>query len=320
MKLNFGLLDLEEQDEIEFLDVSDAAIDESGRILLLTRRSPAVVIYEPDGAYVGAWGQDLLVLPHGITMGPDGLVYVVDQGAHAVRIFDLDGEPRGVLGTPGKPSDTGVDWSLPAYKDRYLSIDRGGPPFNNPTALAFADDGSFYVSDGYGNTRVHHFGVDRELLRSWGEPGSGSGEFRLPHHVCVSCGGMIFAADRENDRVQCFDAGGTHVATWSDVQRPAAMVEISDNVFVVGELAWTPGAHRFMDGEVADKIRARISVIGADGEVLARSSPDQTESIHSPHGLAVGANGTIYVAQLAAGLPEPVDPITSIVTVSLSGT
>ena len=58
-------------------------------------------------------------------------------------------------------------------------------PFNRPTNLAVGPKGDLFVSDGYGNCRVHRFSPTGELKRSWGTPGGRPGEFYLPHGIAV---------------------------------------------------------------------------------------------------------------------------------------
>ena len=318
--LEFQRLDLEDQHDVEFLDVSDLAFSEGGRLFLLTRRSEAVVVYEPDGAYVGSWGVDRFVLPHGITIY-DELVHVVDQSDHCVKVFRADGEPVRVIGDQGHASDSGCDWDLPTYRERYLSITHGGAPFNNPTHIDFAVDDSFYVSDGYGNARIHHFGADSELIGSWGGPGSGIGEFRLPHHVCVASDDRILVCDRENDRIQVFDAKGRHLTTWSGLQRPAAVAELpagrGAGLYVVGELAWSCGDLCFTRGEINRDEPAGLAVIDGSGRVVARAVEEQARALTSPHGIAVDRHGVVHVAQLAYRTPDP-RPVRSLVTVSVT--
>ena len=74
--------------------------------------------------------------------------------------------------------------------------------------MALSPDGEMYVGDGYGNARVHRFSAEGELLQSWGEPGTGPGQFNLVHSVWVHTDGRVFICDRENDRVQIFGPTG----------------------------------------------------------------------------------------------------------------
>src|SRR5262249_57949664 len=88
---------------------------------------------------------------------------------------------------------------------------RAAGPFNYPTNLALSPAGEMYVTDGYGNARVHKFAPDGRLLLSWGEPGAGPGQFHLPHGVAVDAEGTVYVADRENSRVQLFTPGGEYL-------------------------------------------------------------------------------------------------------------
>ena len=90
------------------------------------------------------------------------------------------------LGNKDQPSDTGFVHTLGLTLTACLpTIKRGGPPFNRPTGVAISPSGEIYVSDGYGNARVHKFSPDGSLLLSWGEPGEAPGQFRLPHSIWV---------------------------------------------------------------------------------------------------------------------------------------
>ena len=113
---------------------------------------------------------------HGLTVGADA-VYCADDGDHTVRKFSSDGTLLLTIGTAGVASDSGYDGKSTA------SIQRGAPPFNRPTNVAVAPSGDLYVSDGYGNARVHRFSADGKLIQSWGEPGLAPGQFNLPHGI-----------------------------------------------------------------------------------------------------------------------------------------
>src|SRR5262249_5479221 len=146
---------------------------------------------------------------HGIFIGPDDAVYCIDDFDHTFRKFTTDGKLLMTLGTSGKPSDTG------ATSIDFRTIRHSGPPFHYPTDLALAPDGSLYVSDGYGNARIHKFSPDGRLLFSWGEPGDGPGQFRVPHGIAVDRQGFVYVADRENSRVQIFAPDGKYLSEWA---------------------------------------------------------------------------------------------------------
>ena len=106
--------------------------------------------------------------------------------------FGPTGELLRTLGERGVRSDTGVkpdDFRSDAWKD----VKYGGPPFNLPTDIDVAPGGEMFVTDGYGNARVHKFAPDGKLMFSWGEPGSGPGQFNLPHAIWIDRRGRLAA-------------------------------------------------------------------------------------------------------------------------------
>jgi DNA-binding beta-propeller fold protein YncE len=82
--------------------------------------------------------------------------------------------------------------------------------------VAVADDGSFYVSDGYGNSRVIKFSKDGTYLFEWGKFGNKKGEFNIPHGIDLDKYGNVYVADRENNRIQKFDSEGKFIAVWQN--------------------------------------------------------------------------------------------------------
>src|SRR5262249_34032974 len=150
-----------------------------------------VIVFGEAGAYQFSWGEGLITRAHGIFIDPEDMVYLVDDAGHTVRKFTPDGRLLMTPGTPGPPSGTR------AKSSDYRTIRHAGPPFCYPTNLARAADGTLFIADGYGNARVHHFSADGRLLASWGEPGTGPGQFQVPHGIAVSRDGRVFVADRE---------------------------------------------------------------------------------------------------------------------------
>jgi DNA-binding beta-propeller fold protein YncE len=292
------------------LDVADVAVDARQRVLLLTRFPAAVLVYEPDGTLAATWGGDVLSdRPHSITAGPGGLVYVVDELDHAVKVFRDGGQLDRVIGTRGVPSDTGVDWTRPSFKEIQQSIRLGAPPFNAPTALAVGPDGELYVSDGYGNARIHQFSPAGELVRSWGEPGTGPGQFRVPHSVFAVADGRVFVADREGDRIQVFSPEGEYLAEWTDVQRPTAITADERGRLYVTELAWLAGDYSWRRGDISALRPARLTVFDDQGVILQRMATQGEGCLRgnlaAPHGVAVDADGSVYVAEVTHSFLGP---------------
>ena len=284
-----------------YADVAGVAVDGRDRVYALNRgQSPLgpehpIVVFEPDGTFVRAFGDGLFTFAHGITVADDGTVYVADAGDHTVRAFDSAGALTMTLGEVHRPSATD-------YRDGdYRTIRRGAGPFNRPTRVAIGPDGDLFVSDGYGNARVHRFAPDGTLRASWGVPGDGPGQFNLVHSIWAHTDGRLYVCDRENSRVQIFEPDGTFVGAWTDVVRPQDLCIDRDGVAYVTELGERAGLTSFMPRPLGQDRLARISLLDLDGRVLARwgtEDPCAPGSFFSPHGIAVDSRGDVYVGEV----------------------
>lgn len=160
----------------------------SNTILLIDRNT---------GRIKSAWGAGLFIMPHGLTVDRLDNVWVTDVGLHQIFKFNHDGILLMKLGEAGIPGNDSLH-------------------FNRPTDVAVAADGSFYVSDGYRNSRVIKFSKDGNYLFSWGSKGDKPGEFNIPHAIDLDTLGNVYVADRENRRIQEFDANGRFLKQWKD--------------------------------------------------------------------------------------------------------
>ena len=277
-------------------DVAGVAVDLEDRVFLICRGDHPILMYDSRGKFLGSWGEgDFTYRTHGITVGPDNSVYCTDDGNHTIRKFTPSGKLLMTLGTMNTPSDTGYDG-----KDT-RTVSRAAGPFNRPTNIAVGPTGDLYVSDGYGNCRVHQFGPNGELKRSWGTPGQGPGEFFLPHGISVHADGRVFVCDRENDRIQIFSPDGEYLSEWSDTRRPTHLVFDGQGRAYVSELWWQPGQTSGRYGPAGDTRSGRASVYDGEGRVLARwGGPDPVSagSFAAPHGLAVDSRRDVYVGEV----------------------
>ena len=98
-----------------------------------------------------------------------------------------------------------------------------GKPFHRCTHTALSPRGEIYVTDGYGNARVHKYSPDGKLLLSWGEPGTDPGQFNIVHNIVTDAEGWVYVADRENHRVQVFDGNGKYETQWINMHRPCGL-------------------------------------------------------------------------------------------------
>jgi DNA-binding beta-propeller fold protein YncE len=276
-------------------DVAGVAVDSHDRVFLFCRGDHPVLVYNRDGTFVTSWGEGQFTYrTHGITIGPDDSVYCVDDADHTVRKYTSDGQLLLTLGTGGQASDTG-------YSKENPRVQYGGPPFNRPTNLAVAPNGELFVSDGYGNARVHRFSASGELLQSWGQPGTAPGQFNTPHGIWVHPDGRVFVCDRENDRLQIFSPDGEYLQSWTDVRRPTQLYIDREGITYVAELAWHVGDRSAVRGAIEALEPGRVSVYDPSGAVLARwGSPDACApgSFAAPHSIGVDSHGDIYVAEV----------------------
>ncbi len=277
-------------------EVAAVATDSQDRVYVFSRGEHRVLVFAPDGTFLRSWGEGEFGRPHGIFVGPDDAVWCSDDLDHTVRKFTPEGALRMTLGISGKASDTG------ATSMDFRGILRAAGPFHYPTNLAIAPGGELYISDGYGNARVHAFSADGRHLFSWGEPGSGPGQFRLPHGIAVDRQGTVYVADRENSRVQLFSPDGTYLREWTDVARPCQVfVDAAGDVYVA-ELGFRAGMWPGTTPPSEDATGGRLSVFDAQGRLKARwgggRNPCAAGDFFAPHDVWVDSHGAIYVAEV----------------------
>jgi DNA-binding beta-propeller fold protein YncE len=282
--------------EWSFVEVAGVATDSRDRVYIFNRGAHPLMVFDQGGKFLTSWGEGLFRRAHGICIGPDDAVYCTDDLDHTVRKFTPEGQLLLTLGVSGRASDTGIDGV------DYRTIRRPGAPFNRPTNVALAADGSLYITDGYGNCRVHKFAPDGRLLFSWGEPGSGPGQFHLPHGIAVDREGIVYVADRENSRIQLFGPGGEFLSQWTDVARPMqVLVDGHDNVFVV-EVGWRAGLFPWQTPPGPNPVGARLSVFNRGGELRQRwggsDTPWATGDFFAPHDICIDSHGDLYVGEV----------------------
>ena len=194
-------------------DVADVAVDDANdRVYVFQRWKHPMLVFDREGNFIETWGSEIFTRAHGVTLGPDGHLYCVDDYGHNVRKCTVAGEVLQTWGTPDRSSG-------------HFS----GKPFNGPTKVAFdPKTNGFYVSDGYGNARVHKYSAEGDYLFSWGEPGQGPGQFNLVHSVNTDREGRVYVASREGTRLQVFDDEGNYLTEWRGPHKPNG-VTISKN-------------------------------------------------------------------------------------------
>ena len=223
------------------------------------------------GELIKSWGAGRHIMPHGLTIDREGNVWLTDVGLHQVFKCSPDGR---VLLTLGEAQVAGND-------EKH---------FNQPTDVAVATDGTFFVSDGYGNSRVLHFASDGTLIKTWGTKGAGPGEFDLPHSITIDGTGRVLVADRSNARVQVFDQTGRYLTQWRspELGRPYALAAARAGRYVVADGGDQPDV---------PPDRSGVAVTDADGRVLERIGRfgNYDGQFRLAHDIAVAADGSLYV-------------------------
>lgn len=182
------------------------------------RAEPPLLRLDQEGKLLFAWGEGLMNFPHGLSIDPEGYLWVADQGNHTVLKFSTDGELVMRIG----------------------ETDQAGEPPNQltqPTAVAVAPNGDIFITEGHNNNgpvaRVSKFAADGTFLMSWGGFGTGIGEFRTPHTIAFDSQGRVFVGDRHNNRIQIFDQDGNFLDLWYQFGRPSGIaISPEDRIYV----------------------------------------------------------------------------------------
>ena len=281
-------------DKWSFHEVVDVAVDSKDQVYVFNRGEHPLMVFDREGNFLTAWGEGRFKRPHGITIGPDDMLYCTDDDAHATYKFTLDGKLIMTLGTPGKAAPF-----------------QGGDPFNKPTKVALdPKTGDLYISDGYGNSRVHKYSPDGNYLFSWGKAGSDPGEFNLVHSVCTDKDGYVYVADRENHRIQVFDSNGKFETQWHNMHRPCGLhIENGEQPLVyVGEIG-----PAFPFSANYPNLGPRVSIYNTKGELLIRLGDirwgEASHQFVAPHGIVSDSRGDLYVGEVSfAAFGKNLDP------------
>ncbi len=241
-----------------------------------------VIVVDREGNIIEEWTQwdDLFKRPHSIYISPydtEKHVWVVDDHTHAIYKFTNDGSQ--LVQTIGTPNVAGAD----------------ATHFNRPTFMAWMPDGSFYVADGYNGTRVAKFDVNGDFLLDFGMAGEGGQETRPGymnnvHGVAVDVETeRVFVNDRENHRIQIFDANGTYLSEWKINTRPSSLhfVQIGADRTLV---TFDRNTHKMLKYDLDGHLLYSWGTVG-----------NFPGTLWGVHGVSTDQEGNLYVAEVDAG-------------------
>jgi DNA-binding beta-propeller fold protein YncE len=243
-----------------------------------------ILKFDAAGRLVKSFGAGLILFPHGLSVDPDGNIWVTDGlgkdgKGHQVWKFSPEGKVLMVLGKPGVAGS-------------------GDGEFNAPSAVAVAPNGDVFVADGHGrdtNARIVKFDRTGRFIKTWGTKGSGPGEMDVPHTIAMDSRGRLFLGDRNNNRIQIFDQDGNFLDQWPQFSRPSGVyIDRNDVIYVADSES---GSFNKAHGAWKRGIRTGSA---KDGTVTA-FIPDPDENAtgtSAAEGVAADADGVIYGAEV----------------------
>ena len=230
--------------------------------------------------------------PHQIKISPydpEKHVWIIDDQLHMIYRFTHDGKlemSKGELGVKG----------------------RGPNNFNRPTDIAWLPDGTYFITDGYGGTRVAKYDKNDNFVKDWGDAPKdpqhpGPNEFNTVHSIAISKDGRLFVVDRGHERMQVFDTDGNFITMWSlrSPHWPASQRTLVTSHFIDDKgFIWA-----------GDGGTNRILKFDLDGNFLyGWGAPGpQPGRFGCLHGLTTDQLGNLYVADCSAGRVQKFEPI-----------
>jgi sugar lactone lactonase YvrE len=301
-------------------ECSGVALNSHGHIFVLSRGNttgPAygaaaaqLLEFSPDGRFIREIGHNLYAwsFAHTVKVDRQDNIWVTDKGSDMVIKFKPDGRVAMVFGRKQEAADeeTGPlkhpNPPLPSEPGRFRQV----------TDVAWDVAGNTYISDGYINSRVAKVDRDGNWIKSWGDRGTGPGQFHTPHSIALDAQDNIYVADRSNRRIQVFDTEGNFKRQFTiDVPvppdaRPAIGNMPDEAAIAAGTFApgspWaiciSPGPNQVLYS--ADAFPGRIYKMTLDGKILGvlGKSGKQPKQFGWIHQMACPSDNVLFVAEL----------------------
>ena len=245
------------------------AFDSKGHLFVLTRGNPSLFEFDNNGKFIRAFGEGLFTRSHGLRIDKDGNIWATDVGAHTVMKISPQGQVLLTLGTKGQRGAWDASTQL----------------LNEPNDIAIGRNGDLFVVQGHtpgamGDPRVLKFDKNGKFIKSWGGKGKEPGKFDVAHGIAIDAKGLLWVTDRENQRIQVFDADGKFIRELKYAGLPCSLDIGSQYIYMVNGFA------------------AQVLRMDLDGKVLAATGKPGKGigEFGEAHVIAVSPKGEIYVA------------------------
>jgi sugar lactone lactonase YvrE len=303
---------------MNFGEVPGVAVNTRGHVFVFTRSNSAtgpayaptaaqLLEFGPKGEFLREIGKGLYgwSFAHSVRIDKDDNIWAIDKGSDMIIKFNPSGQVIWVFGRRKESADSETKpWE---------NVTPPLPPvdglFRQPTDVAWDSDGNIYISDGYVNSRIAKYDRHGDWVKSWGDNGTGPGQFRLPHAIAVDRNNNIYVGDRSNRRIQVFDTDGKFLRMFTiDVAPDPRTRAVNGNTptgarlaAVIGapnSICITPGPNQVMFvGE--STYPGRIFKVSLDGKVLGviGRSGRELKQFSGAHALACPSENEVYAAE-----------------------
>jgi len=256
---------------VNFGGTSGVAFNSKGNIFVIHRGPMPLMEFDPEGNFIRGFGDGLFDRPHGLRIDVEDNIWATDVAAHLVYRFNPAGRLEMVLGCKNRPGE----W----HDYGHLRL------FNEPNEAVVGPSGELFVLQGHGKgeSLVLKFDRDGNFIKTFGRKGKGPGEFDLPHSLVFDAKGLLYIADRNNARIQVFDADGKYIGESKHPGTPCGLF------MTVDQTIWLAHGHT-----------GQIMTLDLNGNVLGvMTSAGQGKTLGKygeAHYIAVSPRNEVFVA------------------------
>jgi streptogramin lyase len=303
---------------VNFGEVPGVAVNSKGHVFVFTRSNSAggpaygpaaaqLFEFGPKGEFLREIGKGLYAWSeaHSVRIDKDDNIWAIDKGSDMIIKFNQAGRVIMTFGRRSESADEGAKpWEHP------------NPPlpavdglFRQPTDVTWDSEGNIYITDGYVNSRVAKYDKNGDWVKSWGDKGTGPGQFRLPHAIVADRNNNLYVGDRTNGRIQVFDTDGKFLRMFKIDVPPVPGTHAVNGNTPTGErlaavsgapnsICITPGPNQVLFvGETT--FPGRVFKVSLDGKVLGviGRSGRQLKQFSGVHQLACPSETEVYAAE-----------------------